>query len=217
MGKGGRQAGPRPAATPRAVQAIGFGRRLGASLIDWIVVGFFSYAAILVLALIGALVGMFSPNGPMAPERLMILLAFVIGLGYFIIGWGRNGQTLGKSMLGLTVVRPDGKPLGYGKAILRYIGYIISGIVFSVGFLWIAFDKKRQGWHDKMAGSVVVNTGDEELLRRGSPLAPEKPGTQWTWIVLWVITALLAPAALFGSLWLLGPAMSRSLLELLGK
>ena len=180
---------------PRKVVVVGFGKRLGAALIDWIVVAFFSFLAIMLLALAGALVGMFTPGGPMAPERLMILLAFLIGLGYFIIGWARGGATLGKNVLGLRVVRADGSNLGYGKAILRYIGYIISGLALSIGFLWINFDKLRQGWHDKFAGSYVVREMDADYLSAGGELVPEDPGVKWVWIVAWALLALIAPAA----------------------
>jgi uncharacterized RDD family membrane protein YckC len=202
---------------PREVMVVGFGKRLGAALIDWIVVAFFSFLAIAVLGVAGALVGMFTPGGPMAPERLMILLAFLIGLGYFIIGWARGGATMGKNMLGLRVVRADGSNLGYGKAILRYIGYIVSGLALSIGFLWINFDKLRQGWHDKFAGSYVVREMDADYLSVGGKLVPEDPGVKWIWIVAWVLIALIAPAALLSSIWLLGPAVSRSFLNLLGK
>jgi uncharacterized RDD family membrane protein YckC len=222
MGKKPNRPPPRPAVpqskpAPRNVEVVGFGKRLGAALIDWIVVAFFSYLVVMLLALAGALVGMFTPGGPLAPERLMILLAFLVGLGYFIYGWARGGATLGKNVLGLKVVRADGSNLGWGKAILRYIGYIVSGIVLSIGFLWINFDKLRQGWHDKFAGSYVVREMDVDYLKTGGKLVPENPGVQWIWIVLWAVVALLAPAALLGSLWMLGPAMSRSLMELLGR
>ncbi len=50
-----------------------------------------------------------------------------------------------------------------GQMIGRYFAYFISTIPLCLGFLWIAFDKKKQGWHDKLAGTVVVRT-----LRRGA-------------------------------------------------
>jgi len=213
----GRSAAQPSKPATRNVEVVGFTKRLAAALIDWIVVAFFSYVAVMMLALVGALVGMFTPGGPLAPERLMLLLAFLIGLGYFIYGWARGGATLGKSVLGLKVVRADGSNLGWGKAILRYIGYIISGLALSLGFLWINIDKLRQGWHDKFAGSYVVRELDLDFLRAGGKLVPEDPGVKWVWIVLWGVVALLAPAALLGSLWMLGPAMSRALFDLLGR
>ncbi len=202
---------------PRNVEVIGLSKRLAAALIDWVVVAFFSYLAVLILALIGALVGMFTPGGPMAPERLIILLAFLIGIGYFVTAWAGGGMTLGKMVLGLRVVRADGTNLGWTKSILRYVGYIVSGIVLSLGFLWINIDKLRQGWHDKFAGSYVVREADVDFLKAGGKLVPENPGVQWVWILLWGVVAFLAPAMLFGSLWLLGPAMSSALMTLLAR
>jgi hypothetical protein len=58
--------------------------------------------------------------------------------------------------LGIKVISSDGSPVSWGQAVLRYIGYIISGLVFALGFIWIAFDAQRQGWHDKIAKTYVV-------------------------------------------------------------
>ena len=49
-----------------------------------------------------------------------------------------------------------GQPLTLNQSVIRYLGYFASTIVLGLGFIWIAFDGKKQGWHDKMAGSVVV-------------------------------------------------------------
>ena len=68
-----------------------------------------------------------------------------------------NGQTLGKIVLGLRVVKRNGNRIGIADAILRNVlGYNLSGI-FLLGFLWAAVDRERQGWHDKLAGTVVVD------------------------------------------------------------
>lgn len=80
----------------------------------------------------------------------------VLYLGLMI---GHNGQTIGKLILGQRVVRTDFSPLGYGRAFLRYtIGYFLSGIVFGIGYLAIFFNKQKRGWHDRIAGSVVIHT-----------------------------------------------------------
>ena len=60
-------------------------------------------------------------------------------------------------MMGIRVVRDrDGGPITSGQAILRLIGYWVSGLVFCLGYLWILIDKRRRGWHDLIAGTVVV-------------------------------------------------------------
>jgi uncharacterized RDD family membrane protein YckC len=76
---------------------------------------------------------------------------------YFIGFWTWRAQTPGMMLLGLRIARDaDGTPPGLGRSILRYIGFFISAIVLFIGFIWVAFDSKKQGWHDKIAGTVVV-------------------------------------------------------------
>lgn len=71
--------------------------------------------------------------------------------------WHRWGATPGKMLLRMKVVDAATEAPITGKQIaLRLIGYCISSAVFLFGFLWIGFDKKKQGWHDKIAGTVVV-------------------------------------------------------------
>jgi uncharacterized RDD family membrane protein YckC len=77
---------------------------------------------------------------------------------YFVSAWVLIGATPGKLLLGLQVVRTDHTPLGWGRASLRFIGYWISAIVLFLGFLWVLVDRRRQGWHDKLAGTYVVYT-----------------------------------------------------------
>ena len=87
---------------------------------------------------------------------LIYLLAIVIDVGYFIYFWGR-GQTLGMRLFRLRVVDANtGAPIGYGRAALRYLGYILSVIACYIGLIWAAFDARKQGWHDKIANTVVV-------------------------------------------------------------
>ncbi len=86
-----------------------------------------------------------------------VLSVVLIGLIYMPIMWAWKGATVGQMVLGMKVVRAaDGGPIGAGAAIIRYIGWIISAMIFYLGFIWIAFDSKKQGWADKMAGTVVI-------------------------------------------------------------
>jgi uncharacterized RDD family membrane protein YckC len=88
---------------------------------------------------------------------LFELVAFAIEGVYFIVLWSQLGGTLGQRMLGLHVVdAATGKHIGVGRAIGRFIGYLISSIVLSIGLIWAAFDPRKQGWHDKMASTFVV-------------------------------------------------------------
>ena len=65
--------------------------------------------------------------------------------------------TPGKMALGIKVTDLNGRRIGFGKATGRSLGKIVSGVIFYIGFIMIAFTEKKQGLHDKMAGCLVVN------------------------------------------------------------
>jgi uncharacterized RDD family membrane protein YckC len=83
---------------------------------------------------------------------------------YNVWFWLISGQTPGKRVLGLRVLRKDGTRLKLGNALRRQVGYWICAIFF-LGFIWILFDNKRQGLHDKVAGTIVVYSWPEGRLR----------------------------------------------------
>ena len=85
-----------------------------------------------------------------------LLMTVFISMFYFTYFHGAAGQTPGKMIFGLKVVQSTGEQMTFGLAFLRWVGYIISAVVFYFGFVWIAFDAKKQGWHDKIAGTVVI-------------------------------------------------------------
>jgi len=85
-----------------------------------------------------------------------VINILVAGL-YSVYFWVKqNGQTPGKKAMNIRVIRADGKPIDWMTGILRYIGYFVSLIPLFLGFVWILFDAKKQGWHDKIAGTYVV-------------------------------------------------------------
>ena len=85
------------------------------------------------------------------------LLEFVIPTAYIVGFWLWKSATPGKMVVGARIVdhRTGAEPSG-GQFIGRYFAYIVSSVLFGLGFLWAAFDKRKQGWHDKLAGTVVV-------------------------------------------------------------
>ena len=86
-------------------------------------------------------------------QALGNLFSLVYDVGF----WVKNdGRTPGKMAIKVKVVKTDGSPITFGTAILRWIGYIISGLPLGLGFFWIAWDSQKQGWHDKIAGTYVV-------------------------------------------------------------
>jgi len=85
------------------------------------------------------------------------LISFVVSVGYFIYFWGM-GQTPGMRVFHLAVVDANtGAPIGFGRAALRYLGFVIASLVCDIGLIWAAFDGRKQGWHDKIANTVVVH------------------------------------------------------------
>ena len=83
-------------------------------------------------------------------------LSFVISLAYtWYFLTRQNGQTPGKSLMNIRVVKKDGTPIDDATAIVRYIGYYVSCIIV-IGILWAFWDDKKQGWHDKVANTLVV-------------------------------------------------------------
>jgi uncharacterized RDD family membrane protein YckC len=71
--------------------------------------------------------------------------------------WRSLQATTGKMLIGARVVYAGtGQPLSVGQCVLRNLGYFVSMVVVLLGYIWVAFDERRQGWHDKIAGSVVV-------------------------------------------------------------
>ena len=91
-------------------------------------------------------------------------LYLVISVAYDLGFWMLAGQTPGKRLMGVRVVRSDGQRLHLGNAIRRELAYPLSGLLF-LGYLWILFDNRRQGWHDKLAGTIVVYSWPEGELR----------------------------------------------------
>lgn len=74
-----------------------------------------------------------------------------------IVAVSRLGGTIGKLLCGIKIVDKDGKHLNLRYAFFRnYIGYLVSGLLFNLGFVWILVDKERRGWHDQISGSWVV-------------------------------------------------------------
>lgn len=89
---------------------------------------------------------------------------WLIALAYFAGMWTWRGTTIGGVLLNLKVVRLDGKPVTFPVALVRALAGAFSVIVFCLGFLWIAWDREKQAWHDKIVGTVVVR------LPRSQPL-----------------------------------------------
>jgi uncharacterized RDD family membrane protein YckC len=92
------------------------------------------------------------------------MVYLLVSIGYNVGFWLLSGQTPGKRVLGVRVMRKDGTRLTLSNALRRQVGYWISAILY-LGFLWILFDSKRQGFHDKLAGTIVTYSWPEGRLK----------------------------------------------------
>ena len=75
---------------------------------------------------------------------------------YGAVMWKLRGTTVGGSICHLKVVRLDDRPLDWTAAIVRALSCFLSLFVVGLGFFWVAFDDEKQSWHDKIAGTAVV-------------------------------------------------------------
>jgi uncharacterized RDD family membrane protein YckC len=134
---------------------VGFWARVGAAVIDTILV------LIVCAPLVTWLYG---------PSYWLGEGGFIAGPGDFIINWllpavavilfwVYRQATPGKMAIGAKIVdaRTGGKP-STGQLIGRYLGYYVSMFPLMLGIIWVGFDARKQGWHDKLAGTVVVRS-----------------------------------------------------------
>ncbi len=85
------------------------------------------------------------------------VISLVVGALYFTLLVGARGQTVGMSAARVRVVdKNGGGNIGYGRALVRWIGMYISALFIFLGYFWMLWDSENQCWHDKMAGDVVV-------------------------------------------------------------
>lgn len=76
---------------------------------------------------------------------------------YYVFLHGAYGQTFGKMAMRIRVLNADGTPITYRKAFLRYLGYFLCDLTLDLGYVWAAFDPRKQGLHDKACRTVVVH------------------------------------------------------------
>lgn len=130
----------------------GFWIRALAFIIDGFVVG-------LVTTIVAPGAFTFNQTGPNYFELSYgpSAISGLVGIVYFVAFWAWRGQTPGMMPFKLRVVRADdGGTVDPVRSLLRYVGLIISFAVILIGVIWAAFDARKQGWHDKIGGTVVV-------------------------------------------------------------
>jgi uncharacterized RDD family membrane protein YckC len=149
----------------------GFWRRAAAICIDKLILYFLSMILVLLeFTVLPSRPYSHYPDSPSGIWEYMtgsfimghIIVFVFMGAVYFIYFHAATGQTPGKMLLKLKVIRTTGKSLTYGDAFLRWACYIISVIFLYLGFIWVAFDGKKQAWHDKLAGTLVIYVNNDE-------------------------------------------------------
>ena len=133
---------------------VGFWARVGAAFVDAVVLITVTYP--ILIATYG--LDYFSPTKQaVVAGPVDILVSWVFPFVAIVLFWHYKQATPGKMAVGARVVDAStGEPLSIGRCITRYLGLIIASLPLGLGVLWIAFDRRKQGWHDKIAGSVVV-------------------------------------------------------------
>lgn len=135
----------------RAPHYAGFWRRVAATVIDAII---YSLLFGLLLGPVVMEAGLFTLEG---------MLRSLVGLVATIFLWMKFLGTPGKLLLGCQVVDADSHaPLSLRQSLLRYVAYLASILPLMLGFLWVAKDARKQGFHDKIANSVVLQGADIE-------------------------------------------------------
>ena len=132
----------------------GFRRRLAASLIDSLVIGTV-YCLMLIILSPDLLAGGAVSD---TDQGFAILSAIIAGPVYWTVSTGKCGRSMGKLALGLKVVRVDGSRLSYPRAFARFCAYFLSSLTWGIGFLIIAFNRKKRGLHDYICDTVVIRT-----------------------------------------------------------
>jgi uncharacterized RDD family membrane protein YckC len=128
-------------------QLADVGQRFLALLIDGVISG----------VIVGIFTAVFRPG-------VGSLIGALLGIAYqWYFLTKQNGQTPGKSIMGIRVIKTDGSPLRDADAIVRaVVGNWISGIFFGLGYLWALWDPNRQTWHDKIANTYVIVADKEK-------------------------------------------------------
>ena len=149
----------------------GFWLRFAAAVIDSIAVTIIIVPLLLIIYQGNLFSFKFDPDidqliHNMIPDFWELIIKYILPAVAIVLFWMFKSATPGKMAVGCEIVdaKTFGKP-GKLQLIIRYLGYYVSILGFMLGFIWVAFDPRKQGWHDKLAGTVVVQK--KSLSRAG--------------------------------------------------
>lgn len=130
----------------------GFWVRLGAAIVDTLLIMLITFP--ILVSIYG---WKYFDSERMVSGFADFLISWLFPVVATVWFWTKKQATPGKMVFSLQVVDADsGEALSIGQSIGRYLAYIVSTIPLCLGFIWIAFDSRKQGWHDKLAHSVVI-------------------------------------------------------------
>jgi uncharacterized RDD family membrane protein YckC len=158
-------------AAPQIMEYAGFWTRVGAYLIDGLILGAVSLALMVAFGAMEVFSSLMTPHTGATPDQIretmmaaqaklmpVSSLIWLIQIIYYVGLNGKYGATLGKMALGIKIVKDDGSPISYGTVIGRGIlEYIFAQVTCSLAYLAVAFSQKKQGWHDMVMGTVVIH------------------------------------------------------------
>ena len=150
-----RRYAPQTHALIGSSEQAGFGLRYGAWMFDFLItlIAIMGFTFAVTAASRRSVVG---SNTELLIIAGLTLLLFILN---FVVLAGIGGQTAGMRILGIYIVRLDGRPFTLKQAAVRHlIGYPLSMAAFFLGFLWMLWDPRQQGWHDKLAHTIVVTS-----------------------------------------------------------
>lgn len=139
----------------------GFWIRVGAAIIDTVLI------LIIIIPLLTVIYGTdYWLNQSIFQGFWDVMLNYVLPSIAVIVFWMCKSATPGKMATRLTIVdaRTGGKP-STGQFMGRYLGYFVSTIPLFLGLIWVGIDRRKQGWHDKLAGTVVIRNNRSEPVR----------------------------------------------------
>lgn len=152
-GQSARRYAPPTYALIGAHESAGFGLRYGAWMFDFLI-------TLIAMMMFTFIVTAVSHSSVLGSNRQLVMVALLTVLLFvlnFVVLAGSNGQSAGMRILGIYIVRVDGRPFTIKDAAMRHlVGYPLSTLAFFLGFLWMLWDPRQQGWHDKIARTLVV-------------------------------------------------------------
>lgn len=129
----------------------GFWIRTGALLVDYVLIVLLSFAVGFGGVMLGA-----SSDGELV-DILILIVVYLVPPIATVLFWHYKAATPGKMLFGLRIVNATtGGEASLGQLIGRYCGYFISSIPLALGYMWVGWDPAKQGWHDKMANTLVI-------------------------------------------------------------